>query len=61
MKSFALTLAQCVPDSGAQELVNSLMAAQDYRVLPGDGELHLDMPAAGPELKFVNVGTTPQP
>ena len=31
------TLAACGPDSRSQELINSLMAAQDYRVQPGGG------------------------
>lgn len=46
------TLAECGPDSRSQELINSLMAAQDYRVQPGGTELQLNMPAGGPVLHF---------
>jgi heat shock protein HslJ len=46
------TLAECGPGSRSQELINSLMAAQDYRVQPGGTELQLNMPAGGPVLHF---------
>jgi heat shock protein HslJ len=46
------TLAECGPDSRSQELIQSLMAAQDYRVQPGGGQLQLNMPAGGPMLSF---------
>ena len=46
------TLAACGPESRSEELINSLMAAQDYRVQPGGGELKLNMPAGGPVLSF---------
>ena len=46
------TLAACGPDSRSDELINSLMAAQDYRVQPGGSELQLNMPAGGPVLSF---------
>ena len=46
------TLAACGPDSRSEELINSLMAAQDYRVQPGGSELKLNMPAGGPVLNF---------
>jgi hypothetical protein len=46
------TPAACGPDSRSEELINSLMAAQDYRVLPGGGQLQLNMPADGPVLGF---------
>jgi heat shock protein HslJ len=46
------TMAECGPESRSQELINSLMAAQDYRVQPGGGQLQLNMPAGGPMLHF---------
>jgi heat shock protein HslJ len=46
------TLAECGPDSRSQELIQSLMAAQDYRVQPGGAQLQLNMPAGGPVLHF---------
>jgi heat shock protein HslJ len=50
------TLAACGPDSRSEELINSLMAAQDYRVQPGGSELKLNMPAGGPVLSFQASG-----
>ena len=50
------TLAACGPDSRSEELINSLMAAQDYRVQPGGSELKLNMPAGGPVLNFQASG-----
>jgi hypothetical protein len=50
-----MTLAECGPDSRSQELIQSLMAAQDYRVQPGGSELQLNMPAGGPVLHFRGV------
>jgi hypothetical protein len=47
-----MSMAACGPDSRSDELVQSLMAAQDYRVLPGGGQLRLNMPADGPVLSF---------
>jgi len=49
------TLAECGPDSRSQELIQSLMAAQDYRVQPGGAELQLNMPAGGPVLHFQGI------
>jgi hypothetical protein len=49
------TLAECGPDSRSQELIQSLMAAQDYRVQPGGAELQLNMPVGGPVLHFQGV------
>jgi len=49
------TLAECSPDSRSQELIQSLMAAQDYRVQPGGAQLQLNMPAGGPVLNFQGV------
>lgn len=46
------TLAECGPDSRSQELINSLAAAQDFRVQPGGSQLQLNMPAGGPVLNF---------
>ena len=51
-----MTLAACGPDSRSEELINSLMAAQDYRVQPGGSELKLDVPAGGPVLNFQTSG-----
>jgi heat shock protein HslJ len=50
------TLAMCAEGSRSQELINSLMAAQDFRVQPGGAELQLNMPAGGPVLVFRNSG-----
>jgi heat shock protein HslJ len=50
-----MTLAECRPDSRSQELIQSLMAAQDYRVQPGGAELQLNMPAGGPVLHFQGI------
>jgi heat shock protein HslJ len=50
------TLAECGPDSRTQELIQSLMAAQDYRVEPGGAELQPNMPAGGPVLHFQRSG-----
>jgi heat shock protein HslJ len=50
------TLAACGPGSRSEELINSLMAAQDYRVQPGGSELKLNMPAGGPVLSFQASG-----
>jgi heat shock protein HslJ len=50
------TLAACGPESRSEELINSLMAAQDYRVQPGGSELKLNMPAGGPVLNFQTGG-----
>jgi heat shock protein HslJ len=49
------TLAECGPDSRSQELIQSLMAAQDFRVQPGGTQLQLNMPAGGPVLHFQGV------
>ena len=46
------TMAACGADSRSQELISSLLAAQDYRVPPGGGQLQLNMPAGGPVLSF---------
>jgi hypothetical protein len=50
------TLAACGPRSRSEELIQSLMAAQDFRVQPGGGELQLNMPAGGPALGFQAAG-----
>lgn len=54
------TLAACGPASRSEELLNSLMAAQDYRVQPGGSELKLNMPAGGPVLSFRAGGAAQQ-
>jgi len=53
------TLAECGPESRSDELTNSLMAAQDYRVQPGGTQLQLNMPAGGPVLNFQGSGPAP--
>ncbi len=50
------TLAECGPESRSEELINSVTAAQDYRVPPGGGALQLNMPAGGPVLMFQAAG-----
>jgi heat shock protein HslJ len=55
------TLAACGPDSRSVALTNSLMAAQDYRMQPGGGEMDLNMPAGGPVLRFKGAGPAPKP
>ena len=50
------TLAECGPDSRSEELIDSLMAAQDYRVQPGGSATQLNMPAGGPVLDFQGSG-----
>jgi hypothetical protein len=54
------TLAACGPDSRSDELIQSLMAAQDYRVQPGGNQLELNMPAGGPVLHFQSAGPASQ-
>lgn len=48
-----MTLAECGPDSHYQAFINSLEAAQGYRVHPGGNELSLILPAGGGILTFV--------
>jgi hypothetical protein len=55
-----MTLAACAPESRSQELINSLMAAQDFRVQPGGNQLRLNMPAGGPVLYFQYAGSAPE-
>jgi|GEM_PF-415900 len=50
------TLAECGPDSWGQSLVDTLTAAQNFRVLPGGIRMQLLMPAAGPVITFVKAG-----
>jgi hypothetical protein len=54
------TLAACGADSRSEELIQSLMAAQDFRVQPGGSQLELNMPAGGPVLNFQSAGPVPQ-
>jgi hypothetical protein len=54
------TMAECGPNSRSNELIQSLMAAQDYRVPPGGGQLQLNMPAGGPVLSFKAAGPAPK-
>ncbi|MGE5603578.1 MAG: META domain-containing protein [Nitrososphaerales archaeon] len=55
-----MTLAVCPPGSRSQELIESLLAAQDFRVQPGGNEQQLNMPAGGPVLHFQNGGPAPK-
>ena len=48
-----MTLAECGPDSHYQAFINSLEAAQNYRLHPGGSELSLILPAGGGTLSFV--------
>ncbi|GJM39722.1 MAG: hypothetical protein DHS20C20_00040 [Ardenticatenaceae bacterium] len=48
-----MTLAECGPDSHYQAFINSLEAAQGYRVHPGGNELSLILPASGGILSLV--------
>ncbi len=50
-----MTLAECGPDSHYQAFINSLEAAQNYRLHPGGSELSLILPAGGGTLSFVVV------
>jgi heat shock protein HslJ len=52
----ATTLAECGPDSYADEMVNTLMAAQDYKIRPTGDILELIKPAGGGSLLFMNSG-----
>lgn len=55
-------LPDCGPDSYADELVGTLMSAQDFRVLPGGERMELVRPAGGGSLIFELIGpTTPVP
>jgi hypothetical protein len=54
------TLAACAADSRSDELIQSLMAAQDFRVQPGGMQLELNMPAGGPVLSFQSAGPAPK-
>jgi hypothetical protein len=47
-----MTLAICEPESRSDELLNSLLGIQDYKVLPGGTSLELPMTAGGPVLLF---------
>jgi heat shock protein HslJ len=61
----ASTMAACGRDSWGQTLVDTLTAAQDFRVLPGGNRMWLYMPAGGPVVAFVKAGpaeeTLPEP
>lgn len=57
----AATLPDCGPDSLSQQLYDSLRAAQDFRIQPGGDRLHLNMPAGGPVLNFVQAGAAAAP
>lgn len=56
-----MTLAECGPDSYQDKLVNTLVAAQDYRVHPGGFTLELVRPAGGGSLFFDHVGPADAP
>jgi heat shock protein HslJ len=52
-----MTLAACAPGSRSQEFIESLLAAQDFRVQPTGEQLRLNLPAGGPVLYFRNAGS----
>ncbi len=54
----ATTLAECGPDSLSQQMLNSIPAIQDFKVLPKGENLKLVMPADGPVLNF-STGAVP--
>jgi heat shock protein HslJ/uncharacterized protein YraI len=56
-----MTLAECGPNSYQDKLVNTLVAAQDYRVHPGGFTLELVRPASGGSLFFDHVGPADAP
>ena len=45
-----VTLAECGPDSYSQSFINSLMAAQNYKVRAGGNTMELVLPAGGGSL-----------
>jgi hypothetical protein len=49
-------LPDCGADSFADELVGTLMSAQNYRLLPGGTRMELIRPAGGGSLFFELVG-----
>ena len=58
-----VTLAECSPNSYYQGFINSLMAAQDYKVRAGGDSMELVLPAGGGSLIMVDqnayTGTPP--
>jgi hypothetical protein len=50
-----MTLAECEPGSLYQSFINSLLAAQDYRVRAGGDDLELILPAGGGTLFLRNA------
>jgi heat shock protein HslJ len=50
-----VTLAQCAPGSYSDSFINSIQAAQDYRVLAGGDVLELILPAGGGVLTLVDL------
>ncbi len=49
-----VTLAECGPNSYSQSFINSLMAAQDYKVRAGGGTMELVLPAGGGSLIMID-------
>ena len=59
-----VTLAECGPESYSQSFINSLMAAQNYKVRAGGNTMELVLPAGGGSLIFVDqrvFAATPPP
>ncbi len=52
-----MTLAECGPDSLYTSFVNSLSAAQNYRIRAGGNPLELILPAGGGTLILTNQGS----
>ena len=52
-----VTLAQCAPESYSDSFINSIQAAQSYRVLAGGNTLELVLPAGGGVLTLVNLAS----
>ena len=52
-----VTLAQCAPESYSDSFINSIQAAQDYRVLAGGDVLELVLPAGGGVLTLVDLAS----
>ena len=52
-----VTLAECGPESFSDSFINSIQAAQDYRVQAGGNSLQLVLPAGGGVLTLVNLAS----
>jgi heat shock protein HslJ/uncharacterized protein YgiM (DUF1202 family) len=52
-----VTLAECGPESFSDALINSIQAAQNFRVLAGGDQLELVLPAGGGVLSLVDLAS----